>query len=89
VGRSGRPPRFGTGRATPGSDFIVSPNVGLLEAPGNVLLRADTVGLARDSVVNVTQFVTVDRDYLEKKVGRVAPKTVAKIEAGVRLVLEI
>lgn len=69
--------------------LIVSSNVGLLDAPGNVLLRAETVGLAKDSVVNVTQFVTVDRDYLDEKVGQVAPKTMAKIEAGVRLVLEI
>ena len=69
--------------------LIVSSNVGLLDAPGNVLLRAGTVGLPRDSVVNVTQFVTVDRDYLEEKVGKAAPKILAKVEAGVRLVLEI
>ena len=69
--------------------LIVSSNVGLLDAPGNVLLRADTIGLPKDSIVNVTQFVTVDRDYLEERVGQVAPKMLAKIEAGVRLVLEL
>jgi mRNA interferase MazF len=69
--------------------LLVSSNVGLLDAPGNVLLRAGTVGLPRDSVVNVTQFATVDRDYLEERVGRVPPKILANIEAGVRLVLEI
>jgi mRNA interferase MazF len=69
--------------------LIISSNIGLLDAPGNVLLRAGTVGLPRDSVVNVTQFVTVDRDYLQDKVGKAPPKTLAKVEAGVRLVLEI
>jgi len=69
--------------------LIISSNVGLLDAPGNVLLRTDTVGLPKDSVVNVTQFVTVDRDYLEERAGRVAPKILAKIEAGVRLVLDL
>jgi len=69
--------------------LVISSNVGLLDAPGNVLLRADSVGLPRDSVVNVTQIVTVDRDYLEDRVGQVTPKTLAKVEAGVRLVLEL
>jgi mRNA interferase MazF len=61
----------------------------LLDAPGNVLLGAKSVGLPRDSVANVTQLVTVDRDYLEEKVGRVPPKTLARVEAGLLLVLDI
>lgn len=69
--------------------LIVSSNIGLLDAPGNVLLRVGTVGLPRDSVVNVTQFATVDLDYLVERVGRVRPKILAKVEAGVRLVLDI
>ena len=68
---------------------VVSSNLGLLEAPGNVLLRAKSVGLPRDSVVNVTQLVTVDRDYLERRAGRVSVKTLARVEAGLRLVLDL
>lgn len=68
---------------------IVSSNLRLLDAPGNVLLRAKSVGLPRDSVANLTQFVTVDRDYLEERVGRVSPKTLARVEAGLRLVLDL
>lgn len=66
---------------------IVSSNVALLDSPGNVLVRAGTVGLPKDSVVNVAQVVTVDRDYLQAKVGRVSPRLLAKVEAGLRLVL--
>ena len=69
--------------------IIVSSNMGLLDAPGNVLLRAKAVGLPRDSVANVTQFVTVDREYLEERVGAVPRKTLAKVDAGVRLVLDL
>jgi len=68
---------------------IVSSNISLLDAPGNVLLRAKSVGLPRDSVANVTQFVTMDKDYLENRVGRIPPKDLAKVEAGLRLVLDL
>ena len=61
----------------------------LLNAPGNVLLPAEEVGLPRDSVANITQFVTVDRDYLEKRAGKVPSKTLARVDAGLRLVLDL
>ena len=68
---------------------VVSSNTRLLNAPGNVLLPARAVGLPKDSVANVTQFVTVDRDYLEERAGKVPPKTLARVEAGLRLVLDL
>ncbi len=68
---------------------VVSSNTRLLDAPGNVLLPAKAVGLPRDSVANVTQFVTVDRDYLEERAGKAPPKTLARVEAGIRLVLDL
>jgi mRNA interferase MazF len=69
--------------------LAVSSNLRLLDAPGNVLLSAKSVGLPRDSVANVTQLVTVDKDYLTEKVGRVPPKTLSRVEDGVRLALEL
>ena len=68
---------------------VVSSNTRLLDAPGNVLLPAQVVGLPRDSVANVTQLVTVDRDYLEERVGKVPSKTLARVDAGLRLVLDL
>ena len=68
---------------------VISSNLRLLDAPGNVLLSAKAVGLPRDSVANVTQLVTLDKDFLRTKIGRVPPKTLARIEGGVRLVLEL
>ncbi len=69
--------------------LVVSSNTRLLDAPGNVLLPAKAVGLPRDSVANVTQFVTLDRDYLEERAGKVPSKTLARVEAGLRLVLDL
>jgi len=69
--------------------IVVSSNTRLLDAPGNVLLPAKETGLPRDSVANVTQLVTVDRDYLEQRAGKVSPRTLARVEVGVRLVLDL
>jgi mRNA interferase MazF len=66
---------------------VVSSNTRLLDAPGNVLLPAKEVGLPRDSVANVTQVVTVDRDYLDERVGSVPDRTLKRVELGLRLVL--
>jgi len=54
-----------------------------------VLLPAEAVGLPRDSVANVTQLVTIDLDYLEKRAGKVPSKTLARVDAGLRLVLDL
>jgi mRNA interferase MazF len=36
----------------------------LVEAPGNVLIPAKAAGLPKDSVANVSQIITIDRDFL-------------------------
>ena len=68
---------------------VVSSNTRLLDAPGNALLPAKESGLPRDSVANVTQFVTVDRDHLEERVGKASAGTLARVEVGLRLVLDL
>lgn len=68
---------------------IVSPNLGLLDAPGNVLLPKTASGLPRDSVANVSQWVTVDKDYLDERVGHLPPRILSRVEAGLRLLLDL
>jgi mRNA interferase MazF len=69
--------------------LVLSSNARLLDAPGNVLIPAGDSGLPRDSVANVTQFVTIDRDFLEDRSGKVPGRILARVEAGVRLVLDL
>lgn len=64
-------------------------NVRLLDAPGNVLLRASQTGLPKDSVANVSQIVTLDRDDLTERVGRISQKLMARVDAGLKLVLDL
>ena len=67
--------------------LVVSSNLRLAEAPGNVLLSKKDSGLPKRSVANVSQVITVDRSCLAKKVKKLAPAKVREIDMGVRLVL--
>jgi mRNA interferase MazF len=67
----------------------LSSNTRLLDAPGNVLLPAGRTGLPRDSVANVSQILTLDKDYLVGRAGQISPKLMARVAAGMRLVLDL
>lgn len=68
---------------------VLTSNTRLLPAPGNVLLPPRHTGLPRDSVANVTQVVTLDRDFLTERSGRIPRGLMARVEDGLRLVLEL
>jgi mRNA interferase MazF len=57
------------------------------EAPGNVELPAKSTGLSKDSVANVSQVVSLDRDVLTERVGRVSKKQLELVFAGLDLVM--
>ncbi len=42
---------------------VITGNTALADAPGNVMLPANLTGLPRDSVVNVSQLLTLDRGF--------------------------
>ena len=60
-----------------------------LDAPGNVLLPGSETGLPRNSVANVTQLVTLDEDYLAERSGQIPQALMSRIEAGLRLVMDL
>ena len=62
-------------------------NLKWADAPGNVLLPATITGLSRDSVANVSQVVTIDRDFLVELAGRLRGQPLRDVERGLRLVL--
>ena len=66
---------------------VITSNLRLADAPGNVLLSQKDSGLRRKSVVNISQLITVDRSLLTEKVGRLAPEKLHEVELGIRLVL--
>ncbi len=68
---------------------VLTSNTALAQAPGNVLLKARHAGLAKDSVVNVSQVITVDKQCLTGKVKKLEASAMAEVEIGIRLVLAI
>jgi len=66
---------------------VLMTNVRLVDAPGNVLLPAKATGLPKASVANVSQVITVDRDFLDERAGRVRGQLLKDVDNGLRLVL--
>jgi mRNA interferase MazF len=67
----------------------ITGNVELAEAPGNVLLPARSAGLPRDSVVNVSQILTLDRSFLSERAGALTPRQQRFVDEGLRTVLQL
>ena len=61
----------------------------LANAPGNVRLRSKDTGLPKDSVANVSQVITVDKNFLTESIGVLPHKVLRRIEEGLRLVMEL
>jgi mRNA interferase MazF len=68
---------------------VITTNTDLADAPGNVMLRAGLTGLARDSVVNVSQLLTVDRGFLTDQAGVLPTRLQHAVDKGLRTVLQL
>jgi len=66
----------------------VTSNLRLALAPGNIR-PSRRAGLPRDSVVNVSQLLTVDRSFLREKAGKLSASEVTALGEGLRLVLAL
>ena len=67
----------------------ITSNVKLAAAPGNVILPKRTAKLGRESVVNVSQIVTLDKTFLNERVSNLSASKLREVEEGVRLVLAL
>ena len=67
---------------------LLTTNLRLASAPGNVLLNMGEANLSRQSVVNVTQLYTVDKADLIEWIGVLSENRVRQIVAGIRLLTE-
>ena len=56
-------------------------------APGNVSLPARLTGLAKDSVANVSQIVSVDKELLTRRVGKLSGAKLELLLSGIDVVL--
>lgn len=64
-------------------------NLRLAAAPGNVLLERAESGLPKDSVANVAQVLTIDRELLAEHLADLRPELQAEIDSGLRLAMAL
>lgn len=67
---------------------LITSNLSWARGPGNVALRKGDAGLPKDSVVNVTQVLTVDKTELAERLGRLSAGAVDTIRAGLHLLFD-
>lgn len=66
----------------------ITSNVKLAAAPGNVLLPSRASGLPIESVVNISQLLSLDRSFLTEHVGTLAPRFQKLVDEGLRVILQ-
>ena len=57
-------------------------------APGNVLLKKGEGNLPKDSVVNISQIITVNKSDLVEKIGSLSPAKLQEVIEGIKLLVE-
>lgn len=66
---------------------VVTSNVRAADAPGNVFLDAQKSGLPQNSVVNVSQILTLDKSFFTDQVGILPSENMTAVDEGLRLML--
>jgi mRNA interferase MazF len=66
---------------------VITSNTALAAMPGNVFLPAAVSGLPKDSVINVTALVTLDKTDREEPAGYAPASLMDDVDRGLRRVL--
>jgi len=69
--------------------LVITSNTELATMPGNVFLPAAATGLPRDSVVNVTAVVTLNKTDLAEQAGLTPLALLREIDRGLRNALKL
>ena len=68
---------------------VITSNLALADAPGNVRISKSDSSLSKASVVNVSQILTIDRQFLTGSVGTLPGRVMERINEGLKLVLNV
>ncbi len=67
----------------------ISSNLRLADAPANIYIPAEISGLPRDSVINVSQIIAIDKAFFEEKVTDLPPQYLYLLDSGLRLIMDL
>lgn len=66
---------------------VITSNTALAAMPGNVFVPAASCGLPKDSVINVTALITLDKTDLRSEAGQLPAALMHEVDRGLRRVL--
>jgi len=68
---------------------VITSNILLAKAPGNIHLKKAESKLPKESVINVSQIITIDKSLLSKYVSTLNKELVKRIDYGIKIALDI
>jgi mRNA interferase MazF len=68
---------------------VITSNLALADAPGNIRIGKAESGLSKPSVVNVSRVLTLDKALLTDRVRPLSAAAMMRIDNGLRLVLDL
>lgn len=67
---------------------LITSNLGRAKAPGNVLLKKGEANLPKQSVINVSQILTVDKSELVECIGKLGGPSAGTVRDGLHLLFD-
>jgi len=68
---------------------VITSNMKLANSPGNVLLPKGISNLPKESVINISQIITIDKSFVLECVGTISKSFFRRVEEGIRLVFDL
>lgn len=68
---------------------VITSNTILSNAPANILLEKTNSKLAKTSVINFSQIITLDKSYFTDFVSMLPKQIITKVNSSIKLILEL
>jgi len=80
---------FNTSRIGTVLAVAITSNTKLSNAPGNIFLSSEDSGLPKDSIINISQILTLDKSYIGEQITKLPRVVINDLENSLRLVLDL
>ncbi|MGE3974858.1 MAG: type II toxin-antitoxin system PemK/MazF family toxin [Bdellovibrionales bacterium] len=68
---------------------VITSNLKYESLPGNVRLFKGESGIPKASVINFSQIHTLDRTYIEEKIGTLSNEKLLAVDAGLKTIFDL
>lgn len=68
---------------------VVTSNISLANAPGNILLEKADSGLEKSSVINFSQIITLDKACFTRMVSMLSKPQIQKVNKSLKVIFDI